>query len=584
MRRFLAVLLCGVLLFSMVGCGDTPEAPKTYEEQKALYGDIIARYTSLLADKHSGKELTAPNTEGMDERQAAIAEALYGIVNVCADGEAAEKLGYGYKDLDGNGVPELILLTQHTIVRAIFTLSDEKPLLLEAAYGKDNYCYFAARNRFLLSRNVMGEELAESTYYTCRVDGDKMVYDKIYGTVYDLEEKDIVERFKLTDGQRTSIDKDTFNKLHWEHNQTLGPGSGDVFKYMAPRIHLPLAEAVSDEGLPVADFSDYEAILETYKAISGCLKDFQTLEWAKGSYDNLFVFPDDRSFEYYSRLLYAAYHGGSRMGYDAIDLNGDGRDELVLLNPNYDINAIFTMKKEKPELLYAAFDSETCWLDEEGLIHVDREEYYELEYSLYRFTKEGDFSQVYSLLLDGSGTRFLIQNRKAQEISFEKSMELYGDYCRYAEPFETTEQTRMVSKLTFTPLFEETKDPAVGAMEKTWYKSADLEKTTGKELANGCTYLSFENLSDTQVKVNFKYTFTYFYPDPDRENYMKEDVTESFLEVTGDMENSVLRFEGSGVMGRIEFFPGYTWLIVEESTDVRFPVGYHCCTEYIPRD
>ena len=180
--------------------------------------------------------------------------------------------------------------------------------------------------------------------------------------------------------------------------------------------------------------------------------------------------------------------------------------------------------------------------------------------------------------------RFLIQNRKAQEISFEESMELYGDYCRYAEPFETTEQTRMVSNLTITPLFEETKDPAVGAMEKTWYKSADLEKTTGKELANGCTYLSFENLSDTQVKVNFKYTFTYFYPDPDRENYMKEDVTESFLEVTGDMENSVLRFEGSGVMGRIEFFPGYTWLIVEESTDVRFPVGYHCCTEYIPRD
>ena len=584
MRRLIAVLLCGVLLFSMVGCGDTPEAPKTYEEQKALYGDVISKYTSLLTEKHSGKELTAPNTEEMDERQAAIAEALYGIVDACADGEAAERLGYGYKDLDGNGVPELILLTQHTVVRAIFTLSEEKPLLLEAAYGKDNYCYFTARDRFLLSRNVMGEEIAETTYYTCRVDGDKMVYDKIYGTVYDLTEKEIVERFKLSDGKRTSIDKETFNKLHWEHNQALGPGSGDVSKYMAPRIHLPLAEAVPDEGLPAADFSDYKAILETYKAISGCLEDFQTLEWVKGSYDNLFSFPDDRSFEYYTRLLYATYHGGSRMGYDEIDLNEDGRDELVLLNPDYDINAIFTMKNEVPELLYAAFDSETCWLDEEGLIHVDREEYYELEYSLYRFTKEGDFSQVYSLLLDGSGTRFLIQNRKTQEISFKKSMEIFNDYCRYEEPFETTEQTRMVSKLNYTPLFEETEDPTVDAMDKTWHKSATLEKTTGKELANGCTYLTFEKLTGTQVKVNFKYTFTYFYPDPDRENYMKEDVTESSLEVTGDMENGVLHFEGSGLMGRIEFFPGYTWLIVEESTDERFPVGYHCCTEYIPRD
>ena len=100
MRRLIAVLLCGVLLFSMVGCGDTPETPKTYEEQKALYGDVISKYTSLLTEKHSGKELTAPNTEKMDERQAAIAEALYGIVDACADGEAAERLGYGYKDLD----------------------------------------------------------------------------------------------------------------------------------------------------------------------------------------------------------------------------------------------------------------------------------------------------------------------------------------------------------------------------------------------------------------------------------------------------------------------------------------------------
>ena len=121
-------------------------------------------------------------------------------------------------------------------------------------------------------------------------------------------------------------------------------------------------------------------------------------------------------------------------------------------------------------------------------------------------------------------------------------------------------------------------------MDKTWHKNATLEKTTGKELANGCTYLTFEKLTGTQVKVNFKYTFTYYYPDPDRENYMKEDMTESSLEVTGDMENGVLHFEGSGLMGRIEFFPGYTWLIVEESTDERFPVGYHCCMEYIPRD
>ena len=129
MKKSFMLLVCLCMLISAVSCA---KAEKTYEEQKELYAEVIAQYTALLNEKLNGGELPAPNTEGMDEREVKIAEALTGIVNACKDEEALKRLGYGFKDLDGNGTPELILLTKHAYMRAVFTLSDEKPVLLEA--------------------------------------------------------------------------------------------------------------------------------------------------------------------------------------------------------------------------------------------------------------------------------------------------------------------------------------------------------------------------------------------------------------------------------------------------------------------
>ena len=47
------------------------------------------------------------------------------------------------------------------------------------------------------------------------------------------------------------------------------------------------------------------------------------------------------------------------------------------MDEDYRIKALFTQKKGVPVLL-GAFGYETCWLDEEGYIHVDREDHYEL--------------------------------------------------------------------------------------------------------------------------------------------------------------------------------------------------------------
>ena len=86
------------------------------------------------------------------------------------------------------------------------------------------------------------------------------------------------------------------------------------------------------------------------------------------------------------------------------------------------------------------------------------------------------------------------------------------------------------------------------------------------------------------MDVNFKYAFTYYYPDPDRENYLLGDTVESSLKVTARAENGTFKFNQNGIKGRFEFGHSYMWLIIEESSDERFHVGYHCYSKYTPQD
>lgn len=557
------------MLLTVVACtaSQTPQAQETTQtSEKAqtsknppynqarqkdpddVYDGIIDQYTKLLTAKNNGQALSAPHTKGMDDREAAIAEALYGIVDSYDD---VSVLGYyGYKDVDGNGINELLIMTKYASLKAIFTVSKNKPILLEANYGVggNTSFHFATRNRFFMSRNTITDNIGEITFYTCHVDGDKMVYDAIYGDVYDNEKLESLEKFQMLDGNRTPIDQETFSELNQEHNQSSRPNY-IIDKLLAPRIHFPLKNKGTNEDLPVADFSSYAAIRETYKAISTSIDKFSIAPWLTGGYDDLFTFPNNISFEYYNRLLYATYYGGfiSCIGYDEIDINGDGQDELVLLNENYCIKAIFAQKNGTPVLL-DTFASGICWVDDQGFIHADRLESYELEYCLYEFTKSGDYNFVYSILAAENGNRYLTKDGKTEKITFEHSLELYyNEYCRYSEPFEPNDHTRNVSELTYTPLFETAEDLVKAATDKTWHKYTSLEKTTGKDLAHSITTVNFENVTDTSIDVNIKYEFTFLYPDPDRDHYLLSDTTESTLNITASAKDGIFVFNESGI-------------------------------------
>ena len=352
MKRFLTFLLCLSLLLTAVACKkEKPQEPSVY----ATYDDIAAEFTALLTAKYNGEELTAPNTEDMDERETAIAEALYGIVDAHrTDATYPINLGYGYKDVDGNGTPEMFLLSDSFFIRAIFTLSEGKPILLESSCDiSTSYCKFAGGDRFFLTRDSVTDHIEEANYYTFRIEGDHLVYDLAYGAIYDQEKKTVLEYFQTVDGNRVTIDKETFEELYWEYERTTTISySGPSEKLSAPYLHFPMNEPIDTDALPVADFSSYDAILSTCQAMTTRIEEFKYRDWINGKYDNLFSFRNETDFAYYNYLLYNGVSGNNyKMGYDLIDLNGDGQDELVLLYENYFIKAIFTQREGTPVLL-----------------------------------------------------------------------------------------------------------------------------------------------------------------------------------------------------------------------------------------
>ena len=592
MKKILVTLMCLCLLFSAVACKKTPpvsttpeqsqipEQPqKTYQE---LYADIVAQYTALLTAKKNGEELTAPNTQGMDADQAAIAQTVFDVVNNTIDAKYAEKYGYGYKDCDGNGTPELIILPQYgRVAKAIFTVVDQKVVLLAASCDSETAIYFTKSNRFLMWHKTVTDHIEEYSYSYFYVSDDKLAYDTVYGEVYDTEQKEILESYQMVNGERISINRETFFDLHLECRQIEEGRNLDLLKLQTPAVYLPLSEEETPENRPVADFSSYAAIINTVKAISEnkIFNTFDLQEWRNGKYDHLYACPTETDFDYYNRFLYIIYRGiYSPLGYDEIDLNGDGKDELVFLTEDYTIEAVFTQKNGTPVMLKSLLQSEEGWLDENGYIHIDRQDINELEYSVYKVTANGDFELVYDIFVSERGGRFLTRDGKTEKITFEESLEIYDEYCCYPETVDPNEYTRAVSDLTYTPLTVPYYDPIQSAAQDgiSWHSSANWDGPAGtKTWFIAGTYVTFENLTDDSVDVNFEYVLTRYYPDPDRENYSLSETTESSLKVTAHRANGFYFEEGS-ICGRIEFYEEYIWIIIESSDDERFPAGYHC--------
>ncbi len=135
MKKIFLALLCLILVFSMVSCKDPAEKddPKTEASQTTTaltkeddpsgedspafkrdpYEDIIEKYEELLRLKVENKALPKPHAMDAD-----AIKAVYKVVETC---KKPADMGYAKKDINNDGVEELILMRSSFDIAAIFT-------------------------------------------------------------------------------------------------------------------------------------------------------------------------------------------------------------------------------------------------------------------------------------------------------------------------------------------------------------------------------------------------------------------------------------------------------------------------------
>ncbi|MBQ7910161.1 MAG: hypothetical protein IJ363_05185 [Clostridia bacterium] len=457
LAKYAAVLLlCVLALLAFTACG-----PKDYEKQKAAYNDIIEQYTALLTAKQNGEELPEPDTKGMDEREAAIAEAIYTVAELC---KSPDIMGYAYKDTDGDGSPELYLMTAGTYVRALFSLDGGKPILLwvqetathSMAFGRKGYLYYASY--------TTQDGVEERTYHHARVAGAELVDDLVIGYTVDPDDNTADGHFKIENGTRTAIGRDEFRFLYNYYGELEAVGGQEVAKWYAPRV-TPVFPPETDENTPVADFSDYTAVKSTFAAMLDTVATMSAFDWDLGKCDHAFICKSDKDFDTYIHLLYHACElrpddgvGDpaairAHYGYCETDLNGDGADELILLTNSHQLLAIFTTVDGEvvpaEGFMDFLFNGVLMGTDGEGrFLGEFTDDYWlegRLEYGVFTVTTEGDFATAYTLRPDwvqGRGDVFYkIEGGVETEITQDEYDALRATFGKPAD-----------KGITFTPL------------------------------------------------------------------------------------------------------------------------------------
>lgn len=332
------------------------------EKGRPLYDEIIDEFKHLILYKYTTEELPP---RGDDE--PFYTDALY---EVAAQFDPAKYFGYSFKDIDGDGYDELFLVENTSRLYAIFSIKDKAPILVTTF------------------QNGMGYLQDDGTVFFNTKDGLKflgnhitrLIDGKLVGIVYGWEDPDNdannnndIYYYISEDGTKTEISKDEYTAVkseyvyYWENATRLTKLSDLVFNPALVATGTPNTKA---------DFSTYDAITKTFgymhtMAVEG---KWERSRWIGGTYDEGMIFKTEADFVLYNKL-FAAYflvpeNKVGTVGYAKKDLNGDGTEELILLDGNFNVFAIFTQVDGQVVLLDSYNDLKKAFIDAEGLIHV----------------------------------------------------------------------------------------------------------------------------------------------------------------------------------------------------------------------
>lgn len=225
------------------------------------------------------------------------------------------------------------------------------------------------------------------------------------------------------------------------------------------------------------NFASYEGIIQLYR---NAVHDFARPNYGEekeSALANNLGITDEREKEWLRAISHSGFlfydgrgeggvpHHKLTCGYAIKDLNGDGIEELVLLNNDYKISVIFSMEDGKPILLDNYIPRGSCWIDGEGLLHVNGSGGADVSSNtVYRIAEGGGSLEMvieYGLngheWIDDVAVTKYYKMVDGEEVAITEAeyQELSKQYGKYLGLYAGASSTKECSGLQFTPIFTE---------------------------------------------------------------------------------------------------------------------------------
>jgi len=271
------------------------------------YGSIIRLYKKALEEiALYGKNLfdNIPLHLGLtDEREIewclAVSSAAFPYGLNC---------GYAIKDLNDDGIEELILLTEDYIVLAIFSMVDGDPILL-GDYIPRGSCWIDSDGLLHLNGSG-GADYTTNAVYQIADGGAELVLIIEFGTdgVEWVGDVAVTNYYKIINGERVESSEAEYEALGEQYGKYLGEFAG--------------AEATKEvSGLTfTALYTEAEIAMEMYEAVLN--NEVKVYDTEKDEY----VYLKD----YRSSTVGISLSETKNLGYVYIDANGDSINELFI--------------------------------------------------------------------------------------------------------------------------------------------------------------------------------------------------------------------------------------------------------------
>ena len=340
--KYIAVLLCLIMLLSFFGCNNEtikdiddhssnhssttqdPSVELIPPTKSADYDSVLEVYR-LIVEKfpiiNQNPRALAYELGIRDKDEEETFVSLYSSIHLFYPGRGQEdgalphyKLGCGYsvKDLNGDGVDELVLMNKDYYVMAIFSYSDGKLALL-GNYWDRNFCWIDGDGLLHLNGSN-GSDHTTNAVYRIADGGEKLDLIVEFGTNGHewIDDVAYTKYYKVVSGQKVSITEGEWNEFAEQYGKYLGSVAG--------------AEATKAySGLPFISLytEDEIAMEEMYEVVindAGCVIDERLGEVKLKSLR--FTSNDTRLDE--CKLLRKAM----------LDIDQDGVNEYVIQSPN----------------------------------------------------------------------------------------------------------------------------------------------------------------------------------------------------------------------------------------------------------